>query len=142
MCLLDFQFSRFQSPVLDLFDILFTTSDQNFRQSYYEYSIKYYHDTLSESIRRLGSDTDKLFSFDHLQSQLKKFHKYPFILGLISPPMILPKADAIPVINKSATETTQNANESVDYEPYDEETQAIFHRRVNDLIADLIDLGF
>lgn len=140
--ILDFQFSRYQPLVLDLFDILFTTSDKDFRHNHYDYSIKYYYNALSESIRRLGSDPEKLFSFGDLQSQLRKFGKYPFILGLISAPMVLPKADAIPDINQVGQNADRNNGGNAYYEPYDEETQSIFHRRVNDLLTDLIDFGF
>lgn len=134
--LLDWQITRFCSPVMDLFDVLFTSSDKEFRDKHFHNLIRHYHKTLSESIQRLGSDPEKLISFADLQNQLKKFGKYGLMIGLLTLPLVIPDANEIPGME------IEPENEDDDTPaPYSEAIQAIYHRRVNDFVADVIHLG-
>lgn len=136
MCFIDFQLSRFQSPVLDVFDILFQLSDQAFRRAHYHHCIDFYYKRLAESIWRFGSDPERLFSFDDMQKQMKKFNKYPAIMGLVASPIVPPEEGASLEIHKNS----QEHEKCSEFKPYEDETQALFSRRMKNFIADLVDL--
>lgn len=121
---------------MDLFDVLFTTSDKEFRDKHFNNLIRHYHKTLSESIQRLGSDPEKLISFTDLQSQLKKNGKYGLMIGLLTLPLALPDANEIPDMDAEP----ENEDEET-LTPYSEATQAIYNKRVNEFLADVIQLG-
>lgn len=132
--------TRLCSPVTDLFDSLLTTCDKDFLDNHFERLIRLYHKTLSKSIQRLGSDAERLCSFEDLQNQLKKGGKYALMISLLTLPLALPDANEIPDLDN-----TENGPQNDDDEilaPFSGATQAIYHRRVNDLMAGLIRLGY
>lgn len=142
MSLLDWQFTRFSSPVFDLFDILLATSDKEFRDKSYQNVIKHYYESLSAAIKRLGSDPANLFTFGDLQNQLIKFGKYGFYIGTAAIIAILPD-DCIPSsgeLSKAAPTGDSKANET--FAQYDEKTEALLRTRMNDLFTDLLSWGY
>lgn len=50
--ILDFQFTRYASPVIDLLLYLFCTISKELRDQHYEDFLKIYHDSLSDLLRR------------------------------------------------------------------------------------------
>jgi thiamine kinase-like enzyme len=72
VCFLDFQLSRLASPVYDLSYFLFTCLSEDDIPNFDEIVIVYY-ESLSEFLRKLGSDPDKMFPFEELQKQWKRF---------------------------------------------------------------------
>ncbi|XP_031627282.1 uncharacterized protein LOC116343401 [Contarinia nasturtii] len=77
----DFQFTRYASPVIDLLLYLFCTITKELRDQHYEEFLHIYHDSLSDLLRRLGSDPQKLFPYEALLDQLQKFGVYSVFVG-------------------------------------------------------------
>jgi hypothetical protein len=72
VCFLDFQLSRLASPVYDLSYFLFTCLSEDDIPNFDEI-VNVYYESLSEFLRKLGSDPDKMFPFEELQKQWKRF---------------------------------------------------------------------
>lgn len=140
VCILDWQTSRFQSPVLDLYDVLLTTSDQEFRHLHYDNLVKHYYDVLSESIRKLGSEPAELITFDDLLLLLKKFARYGTFMTLGSFVLVLPDDDIIPS-SEQFSKDAEDIEETV-FKPFIETTREITHKRINDLFTDLVAWGY
>lgn len=145
MCFLDWQISRYCPSVIDLIYYIFTATDAEFRQQHYETLLKTYHFSLSEMIRKLGSDPDKLYTYENLKSQLKKFGKY----ALVCAPMIIQimVASAKDIGNMDDySEMIRSENPDVVKPdligPYDEETKAAYSAKINGLITDLVNYGY
>jgi len=141
ICILDWQ-SRFESPALDLHDVLFTASDKSFRDKHYKNLIRHYHNTLSESIRRLGSDPDKLFTYADLEAELRKTGSYAMIISIITTLLVIPQAKHIPDLYKLNGDTSYNDDTDNTYEPFDEATQQRYRERINGLFTDFMAYGF
>ncbi|XP_069679895.1 uncharacterized protein [Periplaneta americana] len=58
---LDFQLSRYASPVLDIAYFIFCCTDQTLRSKHYRHLLTKYYDTLAHFICQLGSDPQKLY---------------------------------------------------------------------------------
>lgn len=139
---MDWQFTRFTSPVFDLMDILLITSDKEIRAKNYHNVVQHYYDTLSTSIERLGSDPTKLFTFEDLQGQLKKFGKYSFYIAITSTVALLPD-ECIPSSSELCkTVPTADSNVTEYIKQYDEKTEITLRTRISDLFTDLLAWGY
>lgn len=78
---MDYQTIAYASPAYDIFHNLFNSTDKALRDSEYENLLALYYETLSKSIRMLGSDPKELFTFENLKSELKRFGNYALIMG-------------------------------------------------------------
>ncbi|CAB3226322.1 unnamed protein product [Arctia plantaginis] len=87
--LIDFQITRCASPVLDISFIICACTSQDLRDKYYDELLKLYHDTLSDHIRELGSDPDKLYSWELFMAEIKKYSYFGLAFSFESTPFIV-----------------------------------------------------
>ncbi|OWR43359.1 uncharacterized protein LOC116773618 [Danaus plexippus] len=94
--IIDFQISRCASPVLDVCFVFSACTEQELRTKYYDKLIDYYYEVLSQRITELGSDPNRLYSYDTYMMELKKYSYFGLLFSFESTPMIiLPPEDAI-----------------------------------------------
>lgn len=79
LCLLDWQFTRYCSPALDIYHVIFGASDKKLRDQHYEQLLEAYYASLSGMVRRLGSNPDQLFTYRDLKDELLKFGEFALI---------------------------------------------------------------
>ena len=137
--LLDFQISRFASPVLDIAYFIFTSTTKPLRDAHYHDLIQIYYDSLAGTLKALGSDPEKCLSFNDFQGQLKKFGKF----GLLSAIMILPAltmdAKDLPDIDEIAERKENNTFAEGDYKMNGQSRCA---QRLVDVVRDSIKYGY
>lgn len=68
--MLDFQLARSASPVPDISFLFYSCTDKELRDRHYEELLKIYHDELKVCISRLGSDPEKLYSWDVFMAEV------------------------------------------------------------------------
>lgn len=138
MSILDWQIARYCPPVLDLLYNVFSSTDKPFRDQYYETLLKTYHASLSDTIRKLGSDPTKLYSYEHFLGQLRKYGDFT----LLCAPLLI----SIRVAQaKNATENDDSIGkrEKVLSNIHNhEQTQTEYSRLINDLVTDLVNYGY
>lgn len=140
--ILDWQTIRYGSPAIDLLDNLFTSTDKALRGKEYNNLLQLYHSSLSKTVRLLGSNPDKLFSFDHLQSELKRCGNY----ALLRAPMLIQisQANSSEVINLD--EMCDNMAEGGSVQGLvaglTGNGQLAYERRLNDAVEDVVQLGY
>lgn len=91
---------RYCSPALDLIYHIFTATDKKTRQTEYTNLIKIYYDQFSLNLRSLGSDPEKLFTFNDLQNELKRCGNYAVIMVPILMQISLANSDDIPDLDE------------------------------------------
>lgn len=139
---MDYQISRFASPALDLHYNLFGATTKALRDREYKNILKHYHNTLSESITKLGSDPDQLFTFEDLESQLKKFGKFAFIWGPMFVQMMLADPDDIPDLDQLSEDLVKQEGDINFVKNFNEDRQREYDTRMRDLLTDLVDYGY
>jgi Ecdysteroid kinase-like family len=72
---LDWQVSRLGSVVIDIAYFVFCCTDENLRKRL-PGLLKIYHKALTDRIDALGSDGNRLFSFERLEEHMNKFAKF------------------------------------------------------------------
>lgn len=135
---MDWQIARYCPPVLDLLYNIFSSTDKSFRDQHYTKLLETYHTTLSETIRKLGSDPIKLYSFQQFQQQMQKFGDF----ALLCAPLIISIRVARPKNNCDNGENTEKRKKVLLNIHNHEETQTEYSRLINDLLTDLVDYGY
>ncbi|KAL3277109.1 hypothetical protein HHI36_012467 [Cryptolaemus montrouzieri] len=73
--LLDFQMSTWETPVYDLAFIIYMTSDKS-SLGRLDLLLETYYESLSKSLRILGSNPDEIFTFEQLKQHWKKYSAF------------------------------------------------------------------
>ncbi|CAK1589825.1 unnamed protein product [Parnassius mnemosyne] len=87
--IIDFQLTRCASPVLDLAFFIYACTNRELRQKYYKDLLKYYYDVLSNQIRDMGSDPDKVYSWDVFMGEMTKYSYFGLAFSFESTPFIV-----------------------------------------------------
>lgn len=138
---MDWQLVRYCPPVLDLLYNIFSATDKKFRIDHYDKLLKTYHTTLCNSIRKLGSDPNKLYPYTSFEQQLRKMGDFALLCG----PLIIQIAVANPkdIGNLDEYAELVEKGENADLvNEYDEDTQMEYTRLINDLVTDLVNYGY
>lgn len=98
-----------------------------------------YHDTLSHSIRRLGSDPNKLFPFGVMMDNFKLFGEYIYIVMPITIDLVLADPDNMINFDDFVRNNNGEQNET-DIFKFDEKSLKIYHQTMTDITNDLFDL--
>lgn len=143
MCLLDWQMSRVSSPVIDLSYFFMTSTLADLREQHLNDFLKSYYDSLTKSIKLLGSDPDQLYPFEQFQQQLIKFGKY----GLLLAPSILKIMCADPKNVRSLDEFSESFKatgnkDNTDVAAYNQEAILAYKERIGDLYRDTLSYGW
>lgn len=78
---MDWQLTRYCSPVIDFLYQVWGSDDKAFREKHYDSIVEAYYQSMSDTIRKLGSDPDKLFTFNDLQNELRKFGRLAMLMS-------------------------------------------------------------
>lgn len=87
---------------------MFSSTDRKLREEHYDKLIKIYHNALSNTIRKLGSDPEKLFSFNDLLGELKRYGRFGLLLAPILLQIITSNPDDIPDMDEFAENMANN----------------------------------
>jgi len=79
--MLDFQLARCASPIIDLSFLIYACTLKSFRDQYFDEMLKMYHSELSNAIKLLGSDPEKLYSWDLFMKEVETFRFMIFFFG-------------------------------------------------------------
>lgn len=130
---LDFQLSAIGSPALDLSYFLFTCTDKELRDAYYDEFMTEYYASLCIFLRQLGSDPEDLFPFDAFLDQMKRFSVY----GVVMTQMVL-------YLMMSDSDEVVKVGENMDATPFDVEIRNIgkYKERITGVFKDVVRLGY
>ncbi|XP_053690784.1 uncharacterized protein LOC128739330 [Sabethes cyaneus] len=94
--LIDWQLSRYVSPVLDLSQFMFISTNAELRGVKYEPLIRAHYQSLCAYLKRLGSNPERLYPADIYQGQWNKYGRFGMIMGLIQVPMMCTSPEDLP----------------------------------------------
>lgn len=90
----------------------------------------------------MGSDANKLFSYDDLQDQLKKFGSYALIIAPMLLNIITTKPDDIPDLDNLAEEYKDKTMEEGMKAFMNDFSIDKFNARIRDVVQDVLRLGY
>lgn len=105
---------------------MFTATDKKLRDKEYENLKQLYYSTLTNQIEKLGSNAQKLFSYEDFEKQLKQFGTF----ALFMPTVLI-------FISLSQSEiSSEIANET------NEDLEKVYAEKINGLLTDVLNFGY
>lgn len=130
--LIDWQFSRYASPVTDIVINLICCTSKELRDAHFNDLLKVYHESLTDLLTQLGSDAEKLFSYNAFLGEMKKYGKYAAIVGTLLLPLLSIDIDSIPDEDTSDLRAFTMS----------EEAQRGFDKKMLDMMGDLAEYNY
>ncbi|XP_072946368.1 uncharacterized protein [Epargyreus clarus] len=87
--LIDFQLTRCASPVLDISFVIYACTTKEMRDKNYEHLLRYYYEVLSTNINEMGSDANKVYSWDMFMGEIRKYSFFGLAFSFESTPFII-----------------------------------------------------
>ncbi|XP_055715421.1 uncharacterized protein LOC129809525 [Phlebotomus papatasi] len=84
---IDWQMSRYASPVLDMIYFTFTCTNKSFRDQHLHACLNLYYDSFAELLQKLGGDASRQFPKSVLEEHLKKFMKFGMAMSTFTTPL-------------------------------------------------------
>lgn len=100
ICLLDWQFSRYDSPILDVIHFIYTCTDSNLRERHFDDLLHCYHHALCIKLESFGANADELFSYRAMTKQLKTFGRHALVTAVFLVPCLFTDQQDMPDINE------------------------------------------
>lgn len=117
------------SPAIDIVYCIFGSTDKTLRDNEYENLLQLYYETLSKTVKLLGSNLNELFTFADLIEELKTCGVYALLKG----PMLL----QITLADLPDESGAQSFNSGLS-----EGAQREYDRRINGILEDVVRLGY
>ncbi|KAJ6638157.1 hypothetical protein Bhyg_10890 [Pseudolycoriella hygida] len=138
---LDWQIARYASPACDISHYLFCCTTKKLRDQHYESLLKIYYKSFSDLLNRLGSDAEKLFSFEALLNEMKKNGRYGILIAMVLLPLITSVADDIPDLDEVSEKIRRG--DKLDAKLFIfEKTEDVYNTKMRDIILDMDRLGY
>lgn len=132
---LDWATIGYVSPAYDLIHTIFNSTDKSLRDKEFNNLIAIYYESLSQTIKLLGSDAEKLFTRENLNDELKRFGNF----ALIVTPLFILSAQ-IQLNEPNADDTVEDNTERSS--GLSEKHQIEYDRRINGLLEDVVNLEY
>lgn len=139
---LDFQIIFYGSPAIDIFYNIFSSTDKALRDKEYTNLIKLYHESLSKTVKLLGSDPDELFTLENLLSELKRFGVYALLMSPMLLQVSLAHSNEISNMDEMFDKVAEGESKINLVTELSSEGQSEYHRRLNEVFEDVIQLGY
>lgn len=139
---LDFQIIFYGSPAIDIFYNIYSSTDKALRDKEYTNLIKLYHESLSKTVKLLGSDPDELFTFENLLSELKRFGVYALLMSPMLLQVSLAHSNEISNMDEMFDKVAEGESKINLVTELSSEGQSEYHRRLNEVFEDVIQLGY
>lgn len=112
------------------------------RSAEYENLLRHYHNALSTMVTKLGSDPAKLFTWDDLQGELKRFGLYGFLVGPLMAQVVMADASDIPNLDEYSEILANDSTQTNIFNDFADTAQKKYARRINGVLSDLVDFGY
>lgn len=139
--MVDWQLMRYCSPAIDLLLNIFSTTEEDLREKHFQQLITTYYASLGATIRRLGSDPDKLFTYADLQSELRRFAGFGLLCGAMYLRAKVAEVSDIRDLDEYSN-ALDNGEEADLFKVFDEAKLATFSKHINAVVRHLHEFGY
>lgn len=140
MFLVDWQLTRYCPPVIDLIYYIFTATDKELRDNEFENLLNLYHTTLSDHVRKLGSDPEKLYNYTTFRAQLKQFGKFAILLTPLVIQVLLADSNEVADLDNLTSELSSDKDVKLVKE-FSQSAKSTFITRIKGIVEDLLALN-
>lgn len=109
------------------------------RAKEYESLLQIYYESVSKTMKLLGSNPNQLFTFENLETEMKRCGKFVLLLGPLVLELALAESDDVIVSNDAMSDE----NKSFAFtNGLNEKSQSMYESRLKDIVEDVIRLGY
>ena len=130
--IIDWQLAHYNTPAIDLLCYLFTSTDKQIRRDHWEALLKIYYTTFADCLTKLGSDPQKLFSFENFQDELRRIAPMAFLYTPLT----------YVVLFVSEEDLDNKSDEDVFVISTNDSAVKAFNERIVDIANDLVEFGY
>lgn len=143
VCFVDWQLSRYSSPALDVLYMIFSSTQKGLRDRSYSDLIRYYYTVFSDTVRKLGSDPDKLLGFSNFENELKASGRFILVMGTLVIQYALAHPNDIRNMDEYSEQLTSDNNRTAPslLKKISDDSD-IRVAAINDLVGDIIAYGY
>lgn len=134
---IDWQLSRYGPPIIDIFYFILSTTDKSFRDKHFTDLLDEYYSTLSSSMDKLGSDSEKMYSRSKFESDLIRFNRFPLIFACVSVLFRLADESHIMDLDEYAERICKGERPNLILQ-FDPDTEILFKKDLNEVVTDVI----
>lgn len=142
VCLVDWQCIRYVSPAIDLLNLIFTSTDKNTRKNHLKDLLRTYHNQLTNNIRKLGSQPEKLFPYKAFVTELKKCGNFALSIAPLMIQICVADPNDVNDLDEICEESTDGNKKFDLVQGLSKHSQSLFNERVCDCIEDLVKFGY
>ncbi|XP_077295092.1 uncharacterized protein LOC143917429 [Arctopsyche grandis] len=93
---IDWQVTRFASPITDIAYMMFMSTDEQIRSDYYTKSLDLYYEMLNKSLTMMGCELSECYPREVYEDQIKSTMPFGLISSMMLLPLILSEKDDVP----------------------------------------------
>lgn len=139
---IDWQISRYSSPVLDLVYFIFCCTDKDTRDEYYTSLIQFYHESLYKLLQKFGENGNNYFPYTKLEEHLKMFGRFGLLMSLCLVPFTTIPPEELPDMDKAMEEMVSNNNGDIAMLKAAEKNSERVESRIRDIVLDMENYGY
>lgn len=139
---LDWQILHYGSPAIDLLYNIFTSTDRALREKEYTNLIRLYYESLSKTVKLLGSDPDKLFTYDDLLAELKRCGVYALLMAPLLLQILQANSNEISNMDEVFDKVANGESKIELVTTLSSKGQSEYDRRLNEVFEDVIAMGY
>uniref|UniRef100_A0A9I3FH68 CHK kinase-like domain-containing protein n=1 Tax=Anopheles epiroticus TaxID=199890 RepID=A0A9I3FH68_9DIPT len=139
--LLDWQITRYVSPVLDLSYFLFCGTDEEFRRRHFDEMMSIYYNSLEALLEKLGHNSQEVFPRTAMMRQLRRFAKFGMLMAIFVIPMLCTRNEDLPDMDEAAEKFRETNEMNLDAMSMNSD-QVAFRKRMSGVIRDMVRYGY
>ncbi|KAL0122174.1 hypothetical protein PUN28_007132 [Cardiocondyla obscurior] len=137
--MLDFQLARCASPITDLSFLIYACTSKSFRDKYFDEILKMYHTELSNIIKLLGSDPEKLYPWDLFIKEVKEQSVFGVFAALDAIPLCLMDVSEFSLDNAVTGDEAVDCGDAMHFSYI---ATASGRQRIADVIVEAVEKGY
>lgn len=140
--ILDWQTVGYTTPAIDVLFNLFISTDHKTRDNEFQNLLQLYHQTVSDTVRALGSDPAKLFKMEDLLTEMKRIGNIVLLVAPYYMQLCQANEAQLKQWNDICDDVPQKGDQQELFGLLSEDAQKAYAARLNDIVDDVVILGF
>uniref|UniRef100_A0A182K9B1 CHK kinase-like domain-containing protein n=1 Tax=Anopheles christyi TaxID=43041 RepID=A0A182K9B1_9DIPT len=139
--LLDWQITRYVSPVTDLAYFIFCCTDEEFRRRHFDEMMSIYYNSLATLLEKLGHNPQEVFPRTALMRQLRRFGRFGIFMAIFLVPMLCTRNEDLPDMDEAAEKYRETKEMDLAAIAMNA-NQMAYRKRMSAVIRDMVRYGY